>query len=202
MTAVALAIRIRQIIVDSNSYFRLAQNINPFLCQTFGAEQYTLYMHADLTEEIQFSPRLKYRFDWVHQKPYRENRGRSISLSKEQKKEIEATYEYLWDHVKEEFLDQRGKGPSPIDVKIVATALVLDISLVTDDQDMIELAKTYDAKQMTSIALMKLMLDCGHIDDEKINQVVEQWLYDKDTPYAAWREEFKKTFKRDAPKKY
>jgi predicted nuclease of predicted toxin-antitoxin system len=59
-------------------------------------------------------------------------------------------------------------------VKIVATALVLDISLVTDDQDMIELAKTYDAKQMTSIGLMKLMLDCGHIDDEKINQVVQQ----------------------------
>jgi hypothetical protein len=67
---------------------------------------------------------------------------------------------------------------------------------------MIELAETYEAKQMTSIGLMKLMLDCDHIDDEKIDQVVEQWLYDKDTPYAGWREEFKKTFKREAPRGY
>jgi hypothetical protein len=79
---------------------------------------------------------------------------------------------------------------------------VLDIFLVTDDQDMIELANTYEAKQMTSIGLMKLMLDSGHIDAEKINQVVQQWLYDKDTPHAGWREEFKKTFKREAPKHF
>lgn len=191
-----------KIIVDSNSYFRLAQNIHPFLCQPFGKEQYTLYIHADLTEEIHISPRLQTRFDWVHQQDYRDNRKRSITLSKAQKKEIENTYEFLWDYMKEEFLDQRGKGPSAIDVRIVSTALVLDIFLVTDDQDMIELAKTYDAKQMTSIGLMKLMLDSGHIDDEKINQVVQQWLYDKDTPHAGWREEFKKTFKREAPKHF
>jgi predicted nuclease of predicted toxin-antitoxin system len=191
-----------KIIVDSNSYFRLAQNIHPFLCQPFGEEDYTLYMHADLTEEIHASSRIRNRFDWVQAEKYRNNRGRSISLSKEQKKAIEETYEYLWEHVKDEFLAKRDKGPSPIDVKIVATALVLDIFLVTDDQDMIELANTYDAKQMTSIGLMKLMLDSDHIDDEKIDQVVEQWLYDKDTPYAGWREEFKKTFKREAPRGY
>lgn len=191
-----------KIIVDSNSYFRLAQNIHPFLCKPFGEELYTLYMHADLTEEIQASSRIRNRFDWVQKEEYRYNRCRSVSLSKSQKKEIDQTYEYLWDYVKEEFLDKRDKGPSPVDVKILATALVLNVFLVTDDQDMIELAKTYEAKQMTSIGLMKLMRDCGHIDDEKINQVIEQWLYDNDTPYARWREEFKKTFKRDAPKGY
>lgn len=189
-----------KIIVDSNSYFRLAQNIHPFLCKPFGKEQFTLYMHADLTEEIHASSRIRNRFDWVQKEEYRDNRSRSVSLSNTQKKEIEGTYEYLWEHVKEEFIEKRGKGPSPVDVKIVATALVLDVFLVTDDQDMIELASTYEAKQMTSIGLMKLMLDCGHINDEKINQVIEQWLYDKDTPYASWREEFTSVFSRQAPK--
>lgn len=191
-----------KIIVDSNSYFRLAQNIHPLLCKPFGKEQYTLYMHADLAEEIHISPRLKNRFDWVQQQSYRENRGRSVSLSNLQKKEIDEAYEYMWDYVKEEFLEKHGKGPSPIDVKIVATAYVLDVFLVTDDQDMIALAKIYEAKQMTSIALMKLMRDCDHIDDDKINQVIEQWLYDNDTPYAGWREEFNKTFGRKAPTGY
>jgi predicted nucleic acid-binding protein len=85
---------------------------------------------------------------------------------------------------------------------MVATAVVLGIRLVTDDQDMIELAKTYGVHQITSLELMKLMLDCGHIDDAKVDQVVEQWIYDKDTPYAKWREEFKRVFSRNAPKGY
>jgi len=158
-----------KIIVDSNSYFRLAQNIHPLLCQPFGKEDYTLYMHADLASEIRGSSRIRNRFDWVEQQTYVDNRQRSISLSKQQKTEIDETYEYMWEYVKEEFLAKRGRGPSPVDVKIVASAFVLQIPMVTDDRDMIELGKTYEVKQMTSIGLLKLMLDCDHINDEKIS---------------------------------
>lgn len=191
-----------KIIVDSNSYFRLAQNIHPLLCQPFGVEDFTLYMHADLTNEIRGSSRIQNRFHWIEESRYSSNRNRSISLSKEQKREIEETFDFMWEHVNDEFLDERGKGPSRVDTKMVATAVVLGIRLVTDDQDMIELAKTYGVHQITSLELMKLMLDCGHIDDAKVDQVVEQWIYDKDTPYAKWREEFKRVFSRNAPKGY
>ena len=34
----------KRIVVDSNSYFRLAQNIHPLLCQPFGQEDLTLYI--------------------------------------------------------------------------------------------------------------------------------------------------------------
>jgi hypothetical protein len=191
-----------KIIVDSNSYFRLAQNIHPLLCQPFGNEDYTLYMHADLAGEIRGSSRIRNRFDWVEQQIYADNRHRSLSLSKQQKKEIDETYDYMWEYVKEEFLAKRGTGPSPVDVRIVATALVLEISMVTDDRDMIELGETYEVRQMTSLGIMKLMLDCDHINHEKVNQVVEQWLHDKDTPYAGWKDEFERTFSRKAPDRY
>ena len=52
----------KKIIVDSNSYFRLAQNIHPLLCQPFGNDQLTLYIHADLNNEFRRSPRLKNKF--------------------------------------------------------------------------------------------------------------------------------------------
>jgi len=189
-----------KIIVDSNSYFRLAQNIHPFLCQPFGEEDFTLYMHADLTGEIRGSSRIQNRFHWTAEPPYAANRNRSISLSKAQKKDIEDTFEFMWEHVKDAFLDERGKGPSRVDTTIVATAAVLGIRMVTDDQDMIELAETYGVHQMTSLELMKLMLDCGHIDDDKVDQIVEQWIYLKDTPHAGWRRDFKRVFSRSAPK--
>lgn len=191
-----------KIIVDSNSYFRLAQNIHPFLCQSFGKEEFALYMHADLTNEIRGSSRIQNRFHWAGERRYTENRTRSISLSKEQKAEIEETFEFMWEHVKDDFIDARGKGPSPVDTRIVATAAVLGIRLVTDDQDMIELAETYGVHQISSLELMKLMLDGGHIDDAKVDQVVQQWMYDKDTPHAGWRKDFKRVFSRAAPKGY
>ena len=47
---------------------------------------------------------------------------------------------------------------------------------------------------------MKLMLDEGRIGDAQVDQVVEQWIYDNDTPYSGWREEFKRVFLRDVRK--
>lgn len=188
-----------KIIVDSNSYFRLAQNIHPLLCKPFGEEDYTLYIHADLNAEFKFNSRLKNKFHWVSEPKYLKNRGRSINLSKVQKKDIEMTYEYLWEHVIEEFLEPLGKGPSQIDTRIVATGLVLGIRVVTDDQDMIELAKTFDVHNVSSLEMMKLMLDESHIDDEKIDQVVEQWIYENDTPNRNWKKDFLQIFGRKAP---
>lgn len=189
----------KRIIVDSNCYFRLAQNIHPLLCQPFGKEEFTLYIHADLNDEFRRSPRLKNKFHWVVEKAYAENRSRSISLTLEQKAEIEATYDFMWEHVQDAFLRPYGKGPSPIDTRIVATAHVLGIAVLTDDRDMIELAKEFDVKAISSLGVMKLMQEAGHIDDEKVDLVVEQWMYDNDTPHRDWRKEFKKLFEREAP---
>jgi hypothetical protein len=188
-----------KIIVDSNSYFRLAQNIHPLLCQPFGDDELTLYIHADLSAEFKYSSRLRNKFHWVSESKYVTNRGRSINISKAQKKEIESTYEYLWEHVKDEFLDQRSRGPSPIDTRIVATGLILKIRVITDDRDMIELGETFGVHQLTSLELMKLMLDEEHIDDGKIDQVVAQWIYDNDTPNKDWKKEFKSIFGRKPP---
>jgi predicted nuclease of predicted toxin-antitoxin system len=191
-----------RLIVDSNSYFRLAQNIHPLLCHPFGKNDLTLYIHADLNEEFRRSTRLKNKFHWVAEAKYAENRSRSISLTAAQKAEIDTTYDYLWDHVKEAFLRPYGKGPSSIDTRIVATALVLGIQVVTDDRDMIELAKEFDVKHVSSLGLMKVMLDEGRIDYEQVTMVVEQWMYDNDTPHRDWKKEFKKLFGVNAPESY
>lgn len=188
-----------KIIVDTNSYFRLAQNIHPLLCQPFGKEDYTLYMHADLNAELRDSPRLQTKFDWAAEPDFRENRKRSLSLSKAQKKEIDETFDFMWEFVKEEYHGKLGKGPSWTDTLIVATASVLEIRVVTDDQDMIELAEEYEVHQLTSLGLMQLMLEEAHIDLDKIKQIVAQWQYDNDTPYAKWKQEYRKLFKEAPP---
>jgi predicted nuclease of predicted toxin-antitoxin system len=188
-----------KIIVDSNSYFRLAQNIHPLLCQPFGKEKYTLYMHAELNAEFRASPRLQNKFEWATGGEFVANRKRSLALGKAEKAEIEETFGYMWACVKEDFHAERGRGPSRTDTLIVATAAVLNIRMVTDDRDMIELAETYGVHQITSLELLKLMLDTDHIDLSKVKQVVAQWQYDKDTPYHDWKEEYRRLFNQAAP---
>ena len=99
-----------KIIVDSNSYFRLAQNIHPLLCEPFGERQFTVYIHSELSTEFKRSARLKNKFHWFTEPRFVANRSRTISLSAENKKEIESTYEYLWEHVQDEFLKHLHAG--------------------------------------------------------------------------------------------
>lgn len=181
--------------MDSNSYFRLAQNIHPLLFEEFGDESFTLFPHDDLADEFKRSRRLKTKFDWFTGGEFVENRKRKLMPSNAERKSIALAYEMMWEQVKEEDL-----GPSEVDTKIVAMGAALQIRIVTDDADMIELAETYGVHQISSMELMKLMLDNKHIDMEKVTQVVEQWVYDKDLPNGQFRKDFKSIFRVAAPK--
>jgi hypothetical protein len=119
-----------------------------------------------------------------------------------QKGEVEATYSLFVGACADAFLHPYGKGPSPIDTRIVAAAHVLGIPVLTDDRDMIALAKEFAVKHVTSLGVMKRMLDANHINDDKVDQVVQQWSYENDTPHRDWKREFKKLFGREAPADY
>ena len=183
-----------KILLDSNSYFRLAQNIHPLLFKSFGPEEFTLYVHNDLMSEFKRSARLQHKFHWVTQSEYVENRSRKLSLGKKVREESEDTYEYIWAHVKDENL-----GPSSVDVKVLATGAAAEIRVVTDDADMIALGEMYGVHQLTSMELMKLMLDREHIDVNTLERVVQQWMYDEDLPNASFAKDYERIFRRQPP---
>lgn len=183
-----------KILLDSNSYFRLAQNIHPLLFETFGGNDYTLYVHSDLMTEFKRSSRLQNKFHWVDEPEYIENRKRPLRLGAKTKKAINNTFEYMWEHVKDD-----GLGPSKVDIKILATAAELEVQVVTDDGDMIEFAEMYAIPHMRTIELMKLMLDEGHIDMALIRRIVAQWIYDNDTPFKGFEGGYSELFNETAP---
>ena len=181
--------------MDTNSYLRLAQNIHPLLFKPFGKENSTLFPHDKLADEFKRNARLKNKFDWFTGKQYVDNRKKKLILTNSEKHDIDLTYEMMWELVKEQNL-----GPSPVDTRIVAVGAALQIQIVTDDADMIALAETYGVHQLSSMELMKLMLESQHIDMNKVTQVVEQWIYDKDVPNGRFRKDFKRIFRVAAPK--
>ena len=87
------------IIVDSCSYFRLAQSILPFLKVSFGEEKYCLGVIEELDREYKKNPTLKSKFFWVSQKEYADNRKKCFSPTKNQRSEINHAFFFIREFV-------------------------------------------------------------------------------------------------------
>lgn len=176
-----------KIIVDTNSYLRLAQSIDPLLLQEFGVKPYCLYALPELNDELS-NRKLKSKFSWTQQANYFDNRSVFPNMSRNQKKSITETFDFLWAYVKANEL-----YPSKVDTSYIAHGIELEIPVVTDDQNMIKLAEDHDVKAISTLSLMKLMLDSSHINLTKVKSIVNYWQATRDCP-ANFKSDLKSIF--------
>jgi hypothetical protein len=167
-------------LVDTNSYFRLAKSIHPLLFTEFGEKKHCLYILPELDAEFRRNSSLQTKFAWALQPEYTSNRSVHPTLSRKQRSEVELAQGFIWDHVQAELV-----GPSRIDALYLSYGYVLKIPVVTDDKDMRTLATAFDIQTMVSLELLKIMLDCGHINRGKVKEIYGYWEYSNDIPYNA-----------------
>ncbi len=182
----------KKILLDTNSYLRLAKSIFPLLATPFGASKYTLYIHKELNNELKRSSRLQNKFSWINDKDYLKNR-KALAIPKHLQKDIELAYDHIWNYQNEE-----GKSLSREDIYCIATALICQIPLITDDQGMLEVAKEFRVKSFPTLYLMKLMLENKYIELKKIEEIIEYWKYLNDIP-ANFKRDFIHFFKTNPP---
>lgn len=181
-----------KILIDTNSYLRLAQSIKPLLFAPFGKNEYCLYVIPELSKELERT-HLKNKFPWVDDPEYKHDRGHHPTLSRKQKRSIQDTFDHLWNYVETEL-----PGPSRVDALYIAYAIELDIHVVTDDEDMIALANVFDARSLRTLELLKLMLDAGHVDMPRIQAIVSYWRHIGDTPGQLSRQ-YRRLFGAEPP---
>lgn len=176
-----------KILVDTNAYLRLAKTIRPLLFVPFGDKEYCLYILPELNEELA-RRKLQSKFPWVEEDEFSENRRHFPNVGRKQKQSIQQTFDYVWDHVQTEL-----PGPSRVDAWYIAYALELGVPVVTDDQDMTELALAFDAQVLPTLGLLKIMLDCGHADMKTIHSLCDYWHYISDLP-AKFSSDYRRLF--------
>ena len=176
-----------KILVDTNSYIRLAQTIRPLLFNIFGDNEYCLYILPELNQELS-NHRLSNKFPWVEEDEYLDNRQVFPKISRKQKRAIQLTLVHVWEYVQTDL-----PGPSKIDALYIAYAIELELPLVTDDRDMSELANEFEVTVMPTLELLKIMLECGHTDMKTIKGLRDYWLHIKDRP-ANLEEDFERLF--------
>lgn len=190
--------RQRKILLDSNSYFRLAWSIHPLLSVEFGEDRNCLYVCHEMEHEYKRSNRLKNRFHWVMEAEFIENRKRKISISRAEREEIPSTVEFLLAFVLDMKFPPEETIPSEVDLRVLAIGAVLQIPVVTDDRAMHRVAQQFGVEVLSSLELLKVMLDCEHITWEKIIEIAGYWIYEKDVP-ARFKEEWSKLFQLPPP---
>lgn len=176
-----------KILVDTNAYLRLAKTIRPLLFVSIGDSEYHLYILPELNKELS-NRKLQSKFPWVDEEEFSDNRNHLLNIGRKQKSAIQQTFDYVWDHVLTDL-----PGPSRVDALYIAYALELGVPVVTDDQDMTDLANAFDAQVMSTLELLKLMLDCGHTDMKTINGLVGYWQHISDMP-ANFKADFQRFF--------
>lgn len=179
-----------KILLDSNAYFRMADNLYPLLKRIYGlSTKWRLYILGGTVHEYQYSSRLRSKFRWVNNEKHIEDRKHGqIRLSDDQKKSIADTKDFMRQTCREECL-----GCSPFDIECLATAFELRCVLVSDDNDLIKLADLYDHPVLSTLELIQKMLleHCITITD--VRSIVVMWTYDNDLP-GRFHSEYVKLF--------
>jgi len=68
------------------------------------------------------------------------------------------------------------------DLKCLAKAITLDIPVVTDDRDFLKLANHFNARKMSTVKLLSKMAAEKFITNEKVGEIVKQWIMIDDFP--------------------
>lgn len=186
--------RQNKILVDTNSYIRLAQNIHPLLRVPFGEDNTCLYVLPELERELNCQPRLQTRFPWVLEEEYAANRKGTIGISKIQKQKIEKAFPFM-----KQYALTIDRTPSDVDIKYCATGFVMKYSVVTDDLGMTELGEEFDVTMISTLGLLSMMKNAAHVDLAKIRAIAEYLDYCKDIP-AKFYTEYRLLFGEEAPR--
>jgi hypothetical protein len=169
----------KQILLDSNAYFRLADNLYPLLSESFGKKAvYELKILGGTLREYNYQARLQSKFNWVDSERHIDDRKQNkIILKKTVQASIKESKEFILSESA-----SRGSSCSSFDIECLVTALELSIMLVTDDEDLFMLSKEYGIECISTLELLKLMYDEKRISLKDIQDTVYMWDYMKDIP--------------------
>lgn len=120
----------RVVLLDSCAYFRLARSIHPLLTGVFGPPPpYSLFVLAVLDDEYLTSSRLRSKFEWVNEKPYRDDRARKRFVCRGKwAAAADQAFTFLAGYAKNSSLTLASE-----DLRALAVGFARDIPVVSDD---------------------------------------------------------------------
>ena len=186
------------VLLDTNTYLRLAKRVQPLLGKKFGQKDYVLTILKDVEDEVLRSPRLKYIYPWFDTVNLADERlAHSPRLSVDEKAKLAAAASVLHGLVQMDaarFMTKGRSPPSYVDCRVLAFGQIRPAIVVTDDLGMHELANMLDIEIWHGPELMKKMLSAKTVTSglvreiyaalEANNDLTQTWIGAKHTAFV------------------
>ena len=163
------------VLLDTNTYLRLAKRIRPLLGVKFGQKEYVLTVLKDVEDEVRRNRTLRYRFPWFDDEVFGSERdASSIRLNANEKAALENTRSVLRGHELTD-VDKYTTGgrhpPSDTDCRVLAFGLVRDAIVATDDLGMHLLADDFELPIWHGWELLSKMKAAKKVDNDLIREI-------------------------------
>ena len=180
------------VLLDTNTYLRLAKRVRPFVGRQFGQVPYVLTILKVTEDEVHRSPHLQFRNPWFDQAEHAQERmAKQVRLSASEKAQIEAAQSVLlgWVGMDVDRFTTHGRSPpGAADCWLLAFGQVRPAVVVTDDLGMHELVKDFPGiKVWHGYELLAKLRTAKVVSDPLIREIYEALEVNGDLT-RTWRE--------------
>lgn len=165
------------VLLDTNTYLRLAKRIRPLLGVKFGQKDYVLTVLRDVEDEVRRNRSLRSKFPWFDDEAFGEERDAArVPLNAEQKEELKNLVSVLRGFVLTDLDRYTTAGrhpPSETDCRVLAFGQVKDAVVVTDDLGMHLLVHDFEIPIWHGWELLSKMRAAKKVDNDLIRGIYD-----------------------------
>ena len=190
-----------EVLLDTNTYLRLAKRIRPAVGRQFGQVPYIVVILKAVEEEVHRNPKLQFKNPWFDEPEFvRERMAKQTRLSAAEKQEMKLVQDVLIGTVQLDVDKYTSHGRSPpgaTDCWLLAYGQVKGAVVVTDDLGMHTLASEVGLKVWHGFELLAKLKTAKVVDNDLVRDIYDALERNGDMT-ETWRkakhEEFVKVF--------
>ena len=165
------------VLLDTNTYLRLAKRIRPLLGVKFGQKDYVLTVLKDVEDEVRRNRTLRFKFPWFDDEAFGNERDAAqVRLKAAERQTLENAQSILRGHVLVD-VDRYTTGgrqpPSDTDCRVLAFGQVRDAIVVTDDLGMHLLAEDFELPIWHGWQLLAKMQTAKLVDNGRVREIYD-----------------------------
>jgi predicted nucleic acid-binding protein len=166
-----------EVLLDTNTYLRLAKRIRPAVGRQFGQVPYVVVILKAVEDEVHRSPRLKFHNPWFDEPEFAQERlAKQKRLPADDKSAMTLVQDVLLGMVQMEVDKYTSHGrhpPGATDCWLLAYAQVKNAVVVTDDLGMHTLASEAGLKVWHGFELLAKLKTAKVVDNELIREIYD-----------------------------
>jgi predicted nuclease of predicted toxin-antitoxin system len=166
-----------EVLLDTNTYLRLAKRIRPAVGRQFGQVPYVVVILKVVEEEVHRSPKLQFKNPWFDEPELvQERMAKQTRLSAAEKQDMKLVQEVLLGTVQLDIDKYTSHGRSPpgaTDCWLLAYGQVKDAIVVTDDLGMHTLAAEAGLKVWHGFELLAKLKSAKVVDNDLVREIFD-----------------------------